>query len=131
MPKSIAEFAVIGNARATSTRFVLAGDWLDGLLKKPTPFGGRTEKRTDEALHLKVEFHDHAVGTARESETGTDVVLESVGQLTPHYGEYVVLLLTQRIIVIDESDAAVELDAGREVPRQAIVGAVAIAELEA
>ena len=63
-------------------------------------------------LQLEIELHDHAVGAARQADAGADVVLDSVRQLAPEHREDVVLLRVQRIVVVDQAERAVELEAG-------------------
>src|SRR6266851_1586380 len=128
---NIAELAAIGKARSIFNSPALAGDSLEGLLKKPASIGRTTEERTDKLLHPEVEFHDHAVGTAREAEARSDVVFDAIWERAPDDRKDVVLLRMERRSVVEVAGTAVELDPGREVARPTIVGAVAIAELEA
>src|SRR5262249_51938238 len=82
-------------------------------LKEPTAFGTWTEDRAHELLELKVELYDHVVGAGRQSETGTDIVLDTVGKLAPNHREDVMLLLANRVVVINQPDPPVKFDARR------------------
>jgi len=58
------------------------------------------------------------VGAGREPEARPKVVLDAVRQLAPQHREDVVLLFAQRIVVVNQANPAVKLDAGREIAVQ-------------
>ncbi len=62
-------------------------------------------------LQFQIELHNHSVRAARQADAGADVVLDSARQLALQHREDVVLLLVQRIVVVDQAERAVELEA--------------------
>jgi len=80
---------------------------------KKTSLPRTTEERADETFDLEVELDDYAVGTAGETETGTDVIANAMRQLAPDDGKDVVLLLVQWRRVVEVAGRAIDLDPRR------------------
>src|SRR5262249_12329680 len=84
--------------------------------------------RCELVLHL--ELDDDLVARAREAEARPDDELHSAGDLAIEGGEDVVLLPAGGIDVADRTDPAEELERRLKSPRQAIVDAGGVVELE-
>src|SRR5579875_685694 len=91
------------------------------ILEEPALFARRTKQRANKAFELDIEFDYHMVGTARQSEARSKVVLDPVWKFAPGDRKNIVLLLRQWIGIIHQPDPAVEFHARREVAHPAII----------
>ena len=82
-------------------------------------------------LELDVHLGDDVVRAARQSEAGTKVVFQPVGQHPAKHREDVVLLIIKGISVVHETDATIELHARGEEPPVVVIDPGDVPELEA
>src|SRR5205814_6850605 len=81
-------------------------------------------------LVLDPEPQDHGVARARQAEAGPGDELEPARELAVEHGEHVVLLLARGVGAADLPDVPEEFDPGNEVPREPVVHARPVVELE-
>src|SRR5258708_28136145 len=105
-------------------------NWSAQPIDSRDPERKRLEQSADEVLELEIELHNDAVGAARQPNTGTDVVLDSVRQLAFQHREDVVLLRAQRTVVVDQAERAIKFDAGGNLAQVVVVDARGVAALD-
>jgi hypothetical protein len=70
------------------------------------------------------------IRAAGETETGTEVIHDAARKLAPEHRINVVLLVSKRMAIVDQTNTAIKFDAGREIGQPAVVDPVSITELE-
>src|SRR5260370_10396296 len=71
-----------------------------------------SKQAADEMFQFQVEFRDYAVGAARQAKAWTEVIFDSSRQLSAQHGKNVVLLIVERVAVVEVSDTTIELEPG-------------------
>src|SRR5207245_1559438 len=81
-------------------------------------------------LVLDPELQEHGVARARQAEAGPGDELEAAREPAVEHGEHVVLLLARGVGAADLPDVPEEFDPGDEVPREPVVHARPVVEIE-